>query len=149
MIAHENCPNTDQNGVRPGPGIGSYFRCSRAVRAMLLRRNTCCGPNNWCGGKRRNRTMVVHFRSCGGVIAKPTVAEVQTVRTTRSMRRQQGIELQQLVFQYGRSTLRLRTAGTTRRQETSAERIERERRERREQGRDIGPDNKRRLRQER
>lgn len=147
MIGPLGWPDIDDNSERPGPGLGYYFRQWRAVRAMLVRRNTCYGPNdpqNICGGKRRNQTMVMDCRSCGGVIVKPTVAEVRTVRTTRSMQRRQGTELQELEFQHGRSALGLRTAGTARRQETRAEREERERREEREQGRGAEFDNLRR-----
>jgi hypothetical protein len=116
-------PSRLPEDAREGPGLSTYHKGNRApiVKRLLLDQHPCINPglSARCGSKRaRNHRVVLHCRSCGGVVVKasrrPPVArairprERQTLIVTRTLGRNRGAEspLQELIFERGRPIAR-------------------------------------------
>lgn len=108
-----NLGSADPNHPDLGPGLSTYHRNREAapgwrpVRRMLIARHPCVNPglSRRCGGKRAgNHALVMHCRSCGGVVVKPSTTRVgrYATRSGRQVRhRRQASPLQELVFPRG------------------------------------------------
>ena len=125
MIA-SNTNSADPNRPDLGPGLGTYHWNAgagqgwRQVRRMLIAQHPCIGLglSRYCGQKRvANQTLVMHCRSCGGVVVKPVTTRTSRIGTRAGRlvrRRRPASPLRELVFPRGTRGARGNRSGVSR-----------------------------------